>query len=106
MTFFLYVLLNFDKAYERQCEEQQPTNTCKCPEIDKLIDVINIWFTSKMVVDCPFGFINMQNIEIRDYIPIELVVGSKPCSMRYKEDLSVIYNIFIRKYSIGNKNIF
>jgi hypothetical protein len=84
--------ISFDKAYERQCEEQehQPIPV-KCPKIDKLIDVINVWFPSKMVKDWPLGFINIQNVEIKDYIPIELVTGSKACSMRYKEEVSVIY---------------
>jgi hypothetical protein len=84
--------ISFDKAYERQCQEQekQPLPVV-CPTLDKLIDVVNIWFPSKIIKDWPLGFIDGENIQIMDYVPIELVVGSKAASLRHKPDLRVIY---------------
>ena len=84
--------LSFKNAYERQCEEQEyhPIPVV-CPDISELIDVVNIWFPSKCVKDWPLGFIDINNVEIADYVPIELVVGSKAASLRYKPNLRVIY---------------
>jgi len=87
--------MSFDKAYTRQCGEQeiQPIPV-SCPDIDKLIDIVNIWFPSKPVRDWPLGFIDIENIKINDYVPIELVVGSKAASLRYKRyepELRIVY---------------
>lgn len=83
--------IDFDKTYKRQCEEQekQPIPVA-CPPIEKLIDVVNIWFPTEEITDWPLGFLE-GNIEIKDYVPIRLVVGSQAASIRYKEGVKVVY---------------
>ena len=84
--------INFEAAYDRQCrdQERQPIPV-ECPKLDQLIDIVNLWFPSEPIQDWPLGFINTDAIQIKDYIPIQLVSGSHSCSMRYKPELEVIY---------------
>jgi hypothetical protein len=84
--------ISFDATYDRQCLEQEEfIYKTNCPEKENLIDVVNIWFPTVEVQDWPLGFIDIDSVEIKDYVPIELVVGSKSCSLRFKPDLNVIY---------------
>lgn len=84
--------ISFDATYERQCKEQEQYKyRSNCPQFEKMIDVVNIWFPTEEVKDWPLGFIDIDSVEIKDYVPIELVVGSKACSLRYKPELNVIY---------------
>jgi hypothetical protein len=62
-----------------------------CPELKDMIDVVNIWFPTIEVQDWPLGFLEPDSVEIKDYVPIQLVVGSQAASLRYKEELKVIY---------------
>lgn len=84
--------ISFKATYDRQClEQEQYTYPTECPGFEDMIDVVNIWFPTFEVQDWPLGFIDIDSVEIRDYVPIELVVGSKSSSLRYKEGLKVIY---------------
>lgn len=84
--------IDFEKTYERQCLEQEKHPIpVKCPPLEQLIDVVNIWFPTEEIQDWPLGFMKMDSIEIKDYVPIQLVVGSHAASMRYKDNLSVLY---------------
>ena len=84
--------IDFKKTYDRQCLEQEKyVNPVNCPPFENLIDVINIWFPTKPIDDWPLGFINNDNIQIRDYVPVQIVSGSQAASMRYKEGLNVCY---------------
>uniref|UniRef100_A0A6C0B2K1 Uncharacterized protein n=1 Tax=viral metagenome TaxID=1070528 RepID=A0A6C0B2K1_9ZZZZ len=84
--------ISFDATYDRHClEQQQWAIPIKCPPKKQLIDVINIWFPTTNVQDWPLGFLNINNIEIRDYVPVQLVSGSQAASIRFKEGLEAIY---------------
>jgi len=84
--------IDFEKTYERQCLDQEKYKTPnKCPPLEYLVDVINIWFPTQEIQDWPLGFINNENIEIRDYVPVQIVSGSRAASMRYKDGLTVSY---------------
>ena len=84
--------ISFDAAYERQCleQEKQPIPVV-CPAIENLIDVVNIWFPSTEVNDWPLGFLDTDKVDIKDYVPIQIVSGSNASSLRYKPDLRVLY---------------
>jgi hypothetical protein len=72
--------IDFEKTYERQCLEQEKYSMpIKCPPKENLIDVVNI------------GFLKPHNIEIKDYVPVQLVGGSHAASVRHKDGLSIIY---------------
>jgi hypothetical protein len=84
--------IDFEKTYERQCLEQEKHPIpVKCPPLEQLIDVVNIWFPTEEVQDWPLGFLDINSVEIKDYVPIQLVVGSHAASMRYKDGLTVLY---------------
>lgn len=84
--------ISFDATFDRHCKEQEQwAIRIKCPPKEQLIDVINIWFPTTDVEDWPLGFLNINNIEIRDYVPVQLVSGSQAASIRFKEGLEVIY---------------
>jgi hypothetical protein len=84
--------IDFEKTYERQCLEQEKHPIpVHCPPKENLIDVVNIWFPTEEVHDWPLGFLEPSSIEIKDYVPIQLVVGSHAASVRHNDRLSVIY---------------
>lgn len=84
--------IDFDKTYIRQCLDQEKYKyKTICPERKDLIDVINIWFPTSEVQDWPLGFIPLDITDIPDYIPIQLVSDSYAASMRYKDNLRIIY---------------
>jgi hypothetical protein len=84
--------INFDRTYERQCEEQEKHPIpVACPPKENLIDVVNVWFPTEEINDWPLGFLDIKSVDVKDYVPIQLVVGSHAASIRYKDNLKVIY---------------
>jgi hypothetical protein len=84
--------ISFEATYERQCQDQEKYKfPAVCPPFEQMIDVVNIWFPTTEVQDWPLGFLDIDSVEIRDYVPIQLVFGSQASSLRYKEDLKVYY---------------
>lgn len=84
--------ISFEATYDRQCREQEQFRyPAVCPGLEDMIDVVNIWFPTVEVQDWPLGFLDIDSVEIRDYVPVQLVVGSQASSLRYKEGLKVIY---------------
>jgi hypothetical protein len=84
--------ISFEATYNRQCREQEQFKyPQKCPPLENMIDVVNIWFPTVEVKDWPLGFLDIDSVEVKDYVPIQLVVGSQASSLRYKEDLKVFY---------------
>jgi hypothetical protein len=84
--------ISFEATYDRQCREQEQfTYKSECPDLEDMIDVVNIWFPTDEVKDWPLGFLDIDSVEIKDYVPIQLVVGSQASSIRYKPNLNVIY---------------
>jgi hypothetical protein len=89
--------LNFEATYKRQCLENYlqrtyPTiKTITCPPESQLIDIVNIWFPTVEVTDWPLGFLNMDNIEIKDYVSIRTGIETDAASIRYKDGLRAIY---------------
>jgi hypothetical protein len=85
--------IDFDKTYNRQClDKEKYKHKTRCPEKKQLLDVINIWFpTTQDIKDWPLGFIPLELTDIPDYIPIQLVSDSYAASMRYKDNVRIVY---------------
>ena len=84
--------ISFDSTYDRHClEQEQWAIRVHCPPKEQLIDVVNVWFPTTVVQDWPLGFINKEQIDLIDYIPIQIVSGSMAASLRYKDGLQVTY---------------
>ena len=95
---------DFKNGYDRQCPDQSKyTNKKNCPPVELLIDILNIWFPTELIQDYPLGFIDKNDVDKSEYIPIELVPGSIAASIKYKSNLRIIYK---KNMSVGEAYIF